>query len=54
MRRTTALLVVFNESRATDFERGSEAAGPAENKINDDANEHGGAGVRSSPRRTAR
>ena len=41
----TALLVVFSESRATDFERGSEAAGPAEGKMKDDVNEYGhGAG----------
>ena len=45
MRRTTALLVVFSESGATDFERGSEAAGPAEGKMKGDANEYGhGAG----------
>ena len=41
MRRTTALLDVFSESRATDFERGSEAAGPAGRKMKSDANEHG-------------
>ena len=41
MRRTTVLLVVFSESRATDFERGSEAARLAEGTMKGDANEYG-------------
>ena len=60
MRRMTALLVVFSESRATEtqiFEQGIEAAGltartkDVEKTI---TNEHGrGAGMQLSPRRTA-